>query len=62
MIEVSVLEGTNMLNIKGMNESKEIDGCLYCKQTPRGLLTECPGDRTMSDAQPRGTTQALRRK
>ena len=56
------MESTKMLNIKGMNESKEIDRYLYCKQTSWGLLTECPGDRTMSDAQPRGILQALRRK
>lgn len=40
----SVLESTNMLNIKGMSDYKEIDRWLYCKQTPWGLLTECPGD------------------
>lgn len=33
MTKESVLESTNMLNIKGMNESKEIDGFLYYKQT-----------------------------
>jgi len=58
----SVLESTKIPNIKGMNKSKEIDGCLYCKQTSWGPLTECPGDKTISDAHPRGILQALRRK